>query len=277
MSRTLKKRWTLFGALVGGGAAFALVVSLAVGVGAGAAASAVAPQNTSPPTITGTPREGQKLVGHRGQWSGSPTDYNDFWVRCDEDGGSCADISGANNRNGYLLRGVDVGNTIRFKVQAKNADGSTFASSVPTAVITAATKPVPPVSNGCAKTGGTLPVSGVSPPARLTIDQTQVTPSTITYGTRSLTARFHVSACSGSVEGALVYVTAVPYGQFAIPNEQATGSDGWATLQFTALAGYPVSRKQQLLVMFVRARKSGEPLLGGISTRRLVSFRVTRG
>jgi hypothetical protein len=85
-----------------------------------------------------------------------------------------------------------------------------------------------------------------------------------------------VSACGGSVEGALVYVTAVPYGQFGIPNEQATGSDGWATLQFTAKAGYPVSNRQQLLVMFVRARKSGENLLGGISTRRLVSVHVAR-
>ena len=120
-------------------------------------------------------------------------------------------------------------------------------------------------------------MAAVSPPARLAIDQTQISPSTITYGTRSLTARFHVSACSGSVEGALVYVTAVPYGQFAAANEQPTGSDGWATLQFSALAGYPVSNKQQLLVMFVRARKPGENVLGGISTRRLVSFHVTHG
>lgn len=276
MSRSVKKRWTLVGAVVGVGAALAAVVSL--GVGAGSAAIAAVPENTSPPTITGTPQEGQKLVGRRGTWSGNPTDYNDFWVRCDEDGGSCSNISGATNRNGYTLKRVDVGNTIRFKVQAKNADGSVFASSVPTAVITAATKPAPPpASNGCAKTGGTIPIAGVSPPARLTIDQTQVSPSTLSYSTRSVTARFHVSACGGSVQGALVYVTAVPYGQFAIPNEQTTGSDGWATLQFTALAGYPVSNKQQLLVMFVRARKSGENLLGGISTRRLVSFRVTRG
>jgi hypothetical protein len=78
-------------------------------------------------------------------------------------------------------------------------------------------------------------------PARLTIDQSQITPSTISYGTRSRTARFHVSACGGNAEGVLVYFTAVPYGQFAIPNEQATGSDGWATLEFRAQAGSPAA------------------------------------
>jgi hypothetical protein len=253
----------------------ALVVSL--GAGAGTRSIKAAPKNTSPPTITGKAVEGEKLVGNRGKWSGTVADYNDQWVRCDNTGGSCANISGATDRTGYVLKNVDVGNTVRFKVEAKNADGSTFASSVPTAVVTAATTPPPPVTNGCTKTGGTVPVAGITSPARLTIDQSQVSPSTITFGTRSLTARFHVSACKGNVEGALVYVTAVPYGMFAAANEQSTGSDGWATLQFTALAGFPVSQKQQLLVMFVRARKSGENILGGISSRRLVSFPVSRG
>jgi hypothetical protein len=277
MSHSGKKRTALVGAVIGTGGTLALVIALAIGVGPGAAAGAAAPSNTSLPTITGTPQEGQTLAGQRGQWSGSPTDYDDFWVRCGKNGGSCANISGAHDRNGYLLKKVDVGNTIRFRVQAKNAEGSSFASSVPTAAIGAATGTPPPVTSGCPKKGGSIPIAGVTPPTRLTIDQTQISPSTITYGTRAVTARFHVAACSGSVEGALVYATAVPFGQFAIPNEQATDSDGWATVQLSALFGYPVSKKQQLLVMFVRARKSGEDMLGGISTRRLVSFHVTAG
>ena len=62
MSRSVKKRWTLFGALAGSTATLArarlvpsaLVVILGAGAGAGAAASTAAPQNTSPPTITGS-------------------------------------------------------------------------------------------------------------------------------------------------------------------------------------------------------------------------------
>ncbi len=170
-----------------------------------------------------------------------------------------------------------MGNTIRFKVQAKNADGTTTESSVPTAVVTAATVAPAPVTNGCTKTGGTVPAAGISAPARLTIDQTQVSPGTVTFGTRALTARFHVSACKGNVEGALVYATAVPYGMLAAAGEQSTGSDGWVTMRFTALAGFPVSQKQRLLVMFVRARQSGGDVLGGISSRRLISFPVSTG
>ncbi len=232
------------------------------------------PANTTAPSISGTAAVGSTLTAGKGEWTGTdPLAFSYAWLRCDTDGGSCSGISGANDMT-YVLKSVDLGNTMRVRVTAKNRAGTTRATSSATSVIRAS---APPVVNGCSKTGGTIPISGIAPPARLTIDQTQISPSNITYGTRSLTARFHVSACSGSVEGALVYVTAVPYGQFGIPNEQPTGSDGWATLQFTAKAGFPVSNKQQLLVMFVRARKSGENLLGGISTRRLVSFRVTNG
>jgi hypothetical protein len=277
MSGSVKKRGALFGAVVGVVATLALVVALGVFAGAGGAASAAAPKNTSSPTITGTPQQGHTLVGDRGSWSGNPTDYNDFWVRCGKNGGSCSDISGANDKSGYLLKLVDVGNTIRFKVEAKNAGGSTFASSAATAVIAPAAAPAPPPpATGCPAGTGPVQVASLTPPARLLIDSQQASPSVVHAGSQQITLRYHVSACGGRpVQGALVYATAVPFSQLSIPGEQTTGSDGFVQLSFHTLAGFPASRHQQLLAMFVRARKSGEDLLGGVSTRRLFSVPVT--
>ena len=280
MSRSIKKRWTLFGALIGMGTTLALVVGLGVFAGAGAAASSAKPKNTSPPKITGTPQEGEKLTGDRGDWSGKPSDFNLFWVRCDKTGGSCSKISGANSTT-YTLVSVDVGNTLRFRVDAKNADGTTSAFSVPTAVISSASKPPPTTTTppaaatGCPSGSGSVQVADVGSPARLLIDQQQTSPSVVNSGTNQLVVRYHVSACKGrSVQGALVYATAVPFNQLSIPAEQTTGSDGWAELDFRMLAGFPVSSKQQLIAIFARARKSGENILGGISTRRLFSVQV---
>ena len=79
------------------------------------------------------------------------------------------------------------------------------------------------------------------------------------------------------MQGALIYVTAVPYNQFSIPNEAADGCRRLGVARHEpARSGFPATQKQQLLVMFVRARKAGEPTLAGISARRLISFRVAR-
>jgi hypothetical protein len=81
--------------------------------------------------------------------------------------------------------------------------------------------------------------------------------------------------CGHPVKGALVYATAVPYNQVGIPPERATGSDGSVTLTFARGARFPASNRQQLLAMFVRARRPSTPALAGISTRRLISIRVS--
>jgi hypothetical protein len=267
-------------------ASTAVVVTSAFAIltGVGVAASSVKPVNSSPPTISGTHQEGKTLTANRGNWDNNPTDFDYFWRRCGASGGSCSNISGANGLT-YTLKSVDVGNTLRFRVVAKNADGQTTADSAPTEVIqkaatsttTTTTTPTPSRGNGCPSGGNPDQVASIAPPARLLVDSLQSSPQVVGFSTETLVVRFHVtSSCGGPVQGALVYATATPYNQFSIPPESPTGADGWAELRFQRLSGFPVSNKQQLIAMFVRARKSGENLLGGISTRRLVSIRVNR-
>ena len=259
---------------------FALVLAAAgaVAVGVGSAASQAAPVPTAPPTISGTARVGETLTANDGTWTGAGKITFAFqWQRCDKDGGSCSAIGGATEQT-YVLKNPDKDNTIRVRVTATNKDGSTSRTTPPTAVVaekTAAPPTPPPATNGCPTGTGPLAVGSVAQPARLLIDGQSITPSPVGGSTQSLTVRFHVSACRGrAVQGALVYGAAVPFQQFS-EAEQPTGADGWATLTLNRQSGYPASSKQQLLVIFARARKPGENLLGGISTRRLVSFPVS--
>jgi hypothetical protein len=274
-----KKRWLLAGGVFGAGIGAVLVSALAIFATAGVAASAAKPVNSSPPTISGTVQEGKTLTATRGTWDNTPTDYNYFWRRCGAGGGSCSNISGANALT-YTLKAVDVGNRLRFRVVAKNADGQTTADSAPTDVVQKGTAPPPTTTTpsrggGCPAGGNPDQVSAIASPAHLLIDGQTSNPSVVSAGVSTLVVRYHVtSTCGGPVQGALVYATATPFNQFSIPPETPTGADGWAELRFQRLGGYPVSPKQQLIAMFVRARKPGESILAGISARRLFSIRV---
>lgn len=253
-------------------------VLLAIGLVAGRAeladsAPQAAPSNQSPPAISGTPEEGKTLTTSNGTWAGTtPMTFTYRWRRCDENGGSCSDIGGATSST-YVLKKVDVGNTIRSRVTARNSDGSSSATSVPSAVIRAAAAPAPTGCNGNAP----IPISSVSLPERLSIDAQSITPTVVTRSTQSITVRFHVSCKGKAVQGALVYADVVPFNQFTTPAEATTGANGWATLTMNRDRGFPAARNQELLVVFARARKSGEDPLGGVSTRRLVSFPVNLG
>ena len=233
-------------------------------------ASQAAPSNQSPPTVSGTPEEGKTLTTSNGNWNGTaPISYAYSWRRCDADGGSCSQIGGANDKT-YVLKKVDVGNTIRSRVTARNGDGSTSATSVPTAVIRVATAPAPTGCNGNAP----IPIASVSLPDRLNIDGQTISPAVVGRSTKSVTMRFHVTCKGKAVQGAVVYAPSVPYNQFTDPGEAATGADGWAQVTVSQLSGFPAARSQQLLVVFARARKPGDDVLGGVSTRRLISYPV---
>ncbi len=275
MRDSQRKRWFFVGGVFGAGISSVVVAALGVFAGTGLAAQQAPPQSVDPPQISGTPQEGKTLHGDRGSWSNNPTDFNYFWTRCDNTGASCSNIAGAHAAT-YGLTSADVGNTIRFKVQATNKDGGNFASSVPTAVIQAAAKPVPPPpATGCPAGSGPAQVSAITLPARLVVDQFTAAPFVLTRSTQAVTIRVHISdTCGQSVQGAMVYVTAIPFNQITNQAPQPTGADGWVSLSFQMLTGFPVSPRQSLMAIFMQAKKPGDPPLAGISNTRLGSIPV---
>jgi hypothetical protein len=261
-------------------AAAALAVSLfALTAGIASARTTVAPKNTTAPQISGKAQVGQTLTTDNGTWTGTaPLTFTYQWRICNDNGNACHDITGAAG-NEYTVKTGDSGNTLRIQVTAKNSDGADTATSVPTAAIAAAAAPAPtPAASGCPKLAAgvtAVSVADVSTPARLQIDQMQSNPGVITRGTGLFTVRFHVSdTCGSPVQGAQVYATGVPYNMISIPAQQQTDDQGWVSMQFNTMRGFPATPKQQLMVMFIRAAKQGDPILAGISTRRLVSLPV---
>ena len=221
------------------------------------------PRNSAPPTISGTPQVGQMLTANNGTWTGQqPLTYSYQWRRCDATGGSCADISGASAKT-YTATSADQGNTLRVRVTARNAAGTTAATSAPTGVVGRADAP----------SGSAISVNDVSLPNRLLVDRVQFRPQPL-RSRRTFTARFHVSdSRNHSVQGALVFVLALPFGTATTPPEAATGPDGWVTFQMRPSSRVRFGRPSGI-PMFVRARKAGEQLIGGVSTRRLVNLSV---
>jgi hypothetical protein len=118
---------------------------------------AAPPVNTTPPTITGTARQGETVTAQPGTWSGTPPiSYAYQWQRCDLSGNNCADIAGATSRS-YTLTVADVTGRVRVRVTATNAGGSAGAVSAPASVSPAApANSAPPAISGTARDGETL-------------------------------------------------------------------------------------------------------------------------
>ena len=78
------------------------------------------------------------------------------------------------------------------------------------------------------------------------------------------------------MQGAIVFAIAIPFNQFAA----GAGADGRERHRHAhggAASGFPRSRHQRLLAMFVRATKPGEnTVVAGVSARRVVAFRFGR-
>jgi hypothetical protein len=93
-------------------------------------------------------------------------------------------------------------------------------------------------------------------------------------GTFTIRVKVTLEGTNKVVHGALVYVVPSPSTWAKASAELPTGSDGWASLKIQTTKSLPHSGT---LNMQVRARGPGnsdEAILGGISTRRLVSLKL---
>ena len=129
------KRLTLFSALV------AMVVAAAGTSVAVAAQAAAAPVNTSAPVVSGQPYVGKTLSSTTGAWQNNPTSYSYQWVRCDQNGNNCSQISGATAKT-YTPTSADVNHALASWVTATNSAGTAGpVTSKPTNAITPALPP----------------------------------------------------------------------------------------------------------------------------------------
>jgi hypothetical protein len=222
-----------------------------------------APQNTSRPSITGTPAPGNRLQASRGTWTGEqPLTYGYRWLRCDDQGNSCSDISGATESE-YVVQNADLGRTIRVRVTARNDRGTRSATSAQTAVV--AQQPPP---------SGSIPVENLQAAGdRLVVSQVQFSPNPVTSRTAPIIARVRITARGGRpVSGADVFMRATP--RVVQGQTVRTAADGWATLTLVPNSRFPQPRNGFNVQFFIKASKPGDPGLGGIAGFRLVQVRL---
>jgi len=108
----------------------------------------------------------------------------------------------------------------------------------------------------------------VSLPNRLVIDSVHFVPGVVTSRRGPVALRVHVSDTRGFVvRDALVFARSTPL-VTSTPPEQVTNQSGYVTLTMIPRSTFPLKRGYHVQ-FFLRTRKDGEPVLAGVSSRRL--------
>jgi Ig domain of plant-specific actin-binding protein len=100
--------------------------------------SANGPSNSVRPSVSGTAQVGETLTVSNGSWSTAPSSFTRQWQRCDSDGTSCLNISGATGQT-YGIRTGDIGHRLRALVTAHTSNGQTTVASSLSAVVASPT------------------------------------------------------------------------------------------------------------------------------------------
>jgi hypothetical protein len=245
------------------------LTALAAVVTTSNAGPTVVPENTESPMVVGTAVDGEILAAKDGEWTGEdPTAFTYQWQSCDAAGANCANIAGAAS-NVYRVATTDVGKRLRVLVTAKNSSGTTTATAQPTTAVAR-----PAGATQIADGRWSIPATSVKDQNRLVISGVEFSP-TVLRSRAPFTGRFRVTDTRGYVvRDAVVLVTGVPLGWITQKQEAKTNTEGLLTVQLQPTRFLRLVRSGSM-VMFIRARKEGDNVLAGISSRRLVRVRTT--
>ena len=121
---------------------------------ASATVAATPPVNTVLQVITGTAQRGQTLLSSAGTWLGIGNSYAYQWQHSSDGGVTWTNVGGATTGT-YPLGTTDENTQLRVVITATNADGSSSATSAPTATVPSAApvNTVAPTVTGTARRG----------------------------------------------------------------------------------------------------------------------------
>jgi hypothetical protein len=224
--------------------------------------NAQAPTESAPPTVSGAAVVGEQLTATRGTWQGTqPISYTIHWQACNADITSCVG-NGATGTT-YTVAKSDVGKRLRVKVDAKNSAGQSSGLSDTTAIVKE--------SSGGGGGGGTaIPVSDVAPAGeRLIVDKVVFNPNPVTSRNVPIKVTITVKDTKGRlVKGALVFIRSTPI-VTSTPTDAPTGNNGTVAYSIQPRSDFPIKNGYSVQ-FFVKAYRSGDPTLAGISGTRLV-------
>ena len=232
------------------------------------------PVNVQPPTLSGTPAEGQALRVTPGTWNGvQPITFTFDWLRCDTAGNNCIVQQGFHD-DAYTLRDGDIGKTVRARVIARNARGQSSRLTAPSGVVQGPQGPpgVITLPNG----EKSIPVTSVPANESLVVDQAQFATNPIRSRTQPFQVRIKIKDSRGFVvRDALVFFRSTPL-VTKNAQDQRTGQDGWLTLTVTPEVDFPELRNDYNLQFYVKAYRQGDPVLAGVAGTRLVQVPLAR-
>jgi hypothetical protein len=242
--------------------AITLLVAFA---GSASARTTAAPTNTLPPTISGTPTEGQTLTVATGTWTSLATvTFTYEWYRCGFAGSPCVAIETATAAT-YTLTADDVGRTLRATVTATDTNGSNAATAAPTATVAA----LAPQSLVTAEELPTaIRAEDVVAPNTIAIDRVAVVPTRLT-SRRAFKVRVHVMD-TAKLDVAGAYVT-VAGARIAAVGGKFTSNEGWSQFTLVPTKSFELKRGSLVLRVDVKPPVAG---VDGPSAHRLVRVQI---